>query len=91
MDEPEIQIETPETNLPTALNNYSSHWPDYEEEEDEPETAKAQNEDITATNPFSSDEDTAAGQNNFNNMDEEDVKHFVETLAQPEISIKGKQ
>lgn len=48
-----------------------------------------ENENITATNPFSS-EDEELNQHNFNDMNEEDVKQFVENIAHPEISIKGK-
>ncbi|XP_075158564.1 uncharacterized protein LOC142231804 [Haematobia irritans] len=84
LDEPEIQIQNP-TSLPTDLNNYSSHWPDYNEEEEEPDTTRNMEQNATvATNPFSSEDDDA----DFSNMDAEDVKNFAETLAQPEISIK---
>lgn len=44
---------------------------------------------MAATNPFSS-EDEGVDHQNFNEMNEEDVKQFVETIAHPEISIKGK-
>ncbi|KAM7347048.1 uncharacterized protein ACRADG_006716 [Cochliomyia hominivorax] len=80
LDEPEI-----ETVIPTSFNNYSSHWPDYQEDDDNETPA---NETMTATNPFSS-EDEGLDQHNFNTMEEvEDVKKFVENITQPEISIK---
>ncbi|XP_065364675.1 zinc finger protein 782-like [Calliphora vicina] len=79
LDEPEIE------NPPACLNNYSSHWPDYQEDDDNEPIAN--NETMAATNPFSS-EDEGLDHHNFNDMDEEDVKQFVETIAHPEISIK---
>ncbi|XP_037824066.1 zinc finger protein 90-like isoform X2 [Lucilia sericata] len=82
LDEPEI--ENP-PQLSASLNNYSSHWPDYQEDDDNEATAP--NETMAATNPFSS-EDEGLEHHNFNDMDEEDVKQFVETIAHPEISIK---
>lgn len=85
-----MSLEEPEIENP-SLNNYSSHWPDYQEEEDnEPIAKKIQtHENITATNPFSS-EDEGLDHHDFDNMNEEDVKQFVETITHPEISIKGK-
>lgn len=44
-------------------------------------------ETVVATNPFSSDDEE---HHDFNNMNDYDVKQFVETIAHPEISIKGK-
>lgn len=92
LEEPEIRIDN-SANVSTSLNNYSSHWPDYQEEESgAPEhITSRQNENITATNPFSSDEGDTTDHHDFSEMDEEDVKQFVETLTHPEISIKGKK
>ncbi|XP_061389907.1 zinc finger protein 91-like [Musca vetustissima] len=89
LDEPEIQINASDNQATTTtLNNYSSHWPDYCNEDDEADASTSQNETAeTAINPFSSD-DEANDPNNFNNMNDEDVKNFVENFPQPEISIK---
>uniref|UniRef100_A0A1I8PE34 Protein krueppel n=1 Tax=Stomoxys calcitrans TaxID=35570 RepID=A0A1I8PE34_STOCA len=93
LDEPEIQIENRTSHSSsTALNNYSSHWPDYEDDDDEPDNANTTTQSEKAavvTNPISSDEEVATKHDDDKDMeDEEDVKHFVDNLSPSDVSIK---
>lgn len=75
--------------MASSLNNYSSHWPDYQEGDAKEPIAidDPKNQAIDATNPFSSEDED---HRELNDMEDEDVKQFVETIAHPEISIKGR-
>uniref|UniRef100_A0A1A9WX48 Protein krueppel n=1 Tax=Glossina brevipalpis TaxID=37001 RepID=A0A1A9WX48_9MUSC len=78
----------------TSLNNHSSHWLDYEDEEEAlSPTNDDDNVSMAAINPFSSDDDDEnichiKKCSSLSNGEHEDVKEFTEYVIQPEISIK---
>uniref|UniRef100_A0A1A9Z4V6 Protein krueppel n=1 Tax=Glossina pallidipes TaxID=7398 RepID=A0A1A9Z4V6_GLOPL len=110
LDEPEIEFEKQvnPTNSTTAitattligvdtdtnLNNHSSHWLDYEDEEEAlPQVSDEQHASVAAVNPFSSDDDEENVYqikkcDSLSSEEQEDIKEFAEYVVQPEISIK---